>query len=121
MDVRSSTEKIKSVYISFSKKNSHLRFKAASIAKERGFLPLYPNIVADLTRTILSDEKRKVSDENERFNQIRKSSEVWVIGSIEDDIKEDVELAKRLGKKIKYFEVERDGINIKEVERKQGK
>jgi len=109
--------KSKMVYISVSRENFGHRFKAASMAKDRGFLPVYPNIVADLTKTVkASAEATGPSRDEERLDQIRKAAEIWVIGEIAgDEMKEDIDLAKRFGRKIRYFHPTSQGGELLEV------
>jgi hypothetical protein len=109
--------KSKIVYISISQKNFGHRFKATGIAKDLGFLPVYPNIVSDLTKAVKTvAEASGPSRDAERLDQIRKASEVWVVGGVEGEMKEDIELAKRFGKRIRYFEVDKTGNALKEAE-----
>jgi hypothetical protein len=108
----------KIVYISISQKNFGHRFRASSMAKDLGFLPVYPNIVSDLTKAVEAvAETSGPSRDAERLDQIRKASEVWVIGVAEGEMKEDVELAKRFGKRLRYFEVEEQSNGLIEVEK----
>ncbi|MEM5871627.1 MAG: hypothetical protein QW051_02010 [Candidatus Aenigmatarchaeota archaeon] len=113
----SMVKKEKIVYLCFSEKNSNLRFKAMSLAKERGFTPIYPNIVVDLTKTLgAAKEMEGSSKEDEKFSQIKKASEIWVLGEVEGEMKDDISLGKRLGKKIRYFKVYKQGVNLNLIE-----
>ena len=112
------TGRSKIVYMSISQKNFGHRFRASSMAKDLGLLPVYPNIVSDLTKAVKpAAETSGPSRDAERLDQIRKASEVWVIGGIEGEMKEDVELAKRFGKRIRYFEVEGQSNGLIELEK----
>jgi hypothetical protein len=102
------------VYISFSKKNPGQRFKAMRLATERKMLPVYPGIVSDLAQ--VDAAKDKEARDKERWEQIKKSSEIWVVGEISREMAEDIELAKRLAKRIRYFEPAQADADLKEID-----
>lgn len=102
------------VYISFSKKNLGHRFKAMRMATERRMIPVYPGIVSDLAQ--VNTAKDKEARDKERWEQIKKSSEVWIVGEISREMTEDIDLAKRLAKKIRYFETTQADADLKEID-----
>ena len=100
------------VYISISKKNFGQRFKAVKMATERKMVPVYPGIVADLAQV---DAANGEARDRERLEQIKKASEIWVVGEISREMAEDIELAKRLAKKVRYFEPAQAGADLRET------
>jgi hypothetical protein len=105
---------LKTVYISVSKKNFGMRFKAVRMASERRMLAVYPGIVADLAQ-VKTDPNDRDARDRERLEQIKKSSEVWVVGEIGREMEEDISLAKRLGRKVRYFKLAQAGMDLKET------
>jgi hypothetical protein len=108
------------VYVSISKNNFGQRFKAMRMATAKKLVPVYPNIAADfaeVTRIVNDKEAR----DKERLDQLRKASEVWVIGEINKEMMEDIDLAKRMNKKVKYFEPTPADADLKEVDSSQAK
>jgi hypothetical protein len=104
------------VYISVSKSNYGQRFKAMRMASSRKLIPVYPNIVADFAQFNPNKERDKDARDKERWVQIKKASEVWVIGEINREMTEDIDLAKRLAKKIHYFETTPSDADLKEID-----
>jgi hypothetical protein len=102
------------VYISISRKNFGQRFKAMKMATERKMVPVYPGIVSDLAQIRAAEDRE--SRDRERLGQIKKASEVWVVGEISREMTEDIELAKRLAKKIRYFEPAQAGADLRETD-----
>ncbi len=92
----------KSVYILFAKTNSAHRTKISKFVLDSGSIPSYPAIVTDFYSQVPSPAEG--TERDRRDSIIRRADEVWVFGEISSDVDNEVRLAKRLGKPLKYFD-----------------
>ena len=102
----------KAVYVLFAKTNSAHRTKISKFVLDSGSIPSYPAIVSDFYSEIPSPAAG--TERDRRDSIIRRADEVWVFGEISTELDDEVRLAKRLGKPVKYF----DGApnNIAEIQ-----
>ncbi|MCX6817816.1 MAG: hypothetical protein NTU57_03085 [Candidatus Aenigmarchaeota archaeon] len=108
------------VYISISKNDFGQRFKAMRMATVMKLIPVYPNVAADFAQVTRITNDKEARDK-ERLGQIKKASEVWVIGEMNREMLEDVDLARRMNKKVKYFEPTAKDAELKEIDASQAK
>lgn len=89
----------RAVYILFNEMNSRYRFRATKFVMDHGFIPLYPTIVGDFFDI---PERIRTPD---RDRLLRQADEIWVFGDANTSMQGQITLARRLGKKVKHFQV----------------
>ena len=94
-------QKKKTVYILFNEMNSRYRFRAAKFVIQSGFVPTYPTIVGDFFEDIATRRQDKDS-------LIRNCNEVWVFGEVSSGMSDQINVAKHLGKRVKFYSVAGD-------------
>lgn len=105
--------KLRVVFTAHSSKNSHLAMQICKFVFENGCAPinlfnLYGYFMFDLV------DKEKVFAANNEL--IKRSDELWVFGEITEGVFIEMELAKHLGKPIKYFEIVTNSpLTVKEM------
>ncbi|MBU5688289.1 MAG: hypothetical protein QW350_04740 [Candidatus Aenigmatarchaeota archaeon] len=90
------------VFTAHSSKNSHLSMQICKFVFENGHIPvnlfnLYGYFMFDLI------DKQKIFLANNEL--IKRSDELWVFGEITEGVFIEIELTKKLGKPIKYFDI----------------
>ncbi len=102
-------KKKKLVYIGMSKHMFYFGKHAVKFVLERGFVPISPYGTFDyfLLDTVNRDLVREANN-----NLLMVSDEFWVFGPISDGVLAEIQLAKELGKPVRYFKV----INSKEIQ-----
>lgn len=105
------------VFTAHSSRNSHLAMQICKFVFESGHIPinvfnLYGHFMFDLVN------KEKVFAANNEL--IKRSDELWVFGEITEGVFIEIELAKYLGKPIKYFDIITNSpFQIKEIDEKE--
>ena len=89
------------VFILFNDLNSRYRFRATKFVQGSGYIPVYPAIVGDFFE--VNQKKPRGVDEKDRM--IRKSDEMWVFGAVNSSMQDQIDLARRLRKKLRFFYV----------------
>lgn len=106
-------EKIKVVYTAHSKHLFYAKMLISTYVLEQSLLPLNPfnnwaNFMDDMV-----DRKKIVRANN---NLIIISDELWQFGPIADGCLAEIRLAKKLGKKVRYFSAGKKLEDIKELQ-----
>ena len=89
------------VFILFNDLNSRYRFRAAKFVQGSGYVPVYPAIVGDFFEV----NQKKFRGVDEKDQMIRKADEMWVFGAVNSSMQDQIELALRLKKKLRFFYV----------------
>ena len=106
----------KSAYLCVSTTNSHNRVHIAKFITESGYIPVYPEMMKDFYSI---EDKNKISHEEVKDNSMKNCDEFWVFGSIDVRMKEDISLALKLRKRVRYFDISRVPKSIKEITKEQ--
>ena len=89
------------VYIMFSDMNARYRFRATKFVLEKGFTPLYPSMERDFFD--VQGDSRTGTDE--KSSVLKKCEQIWVFGEANASMWDQINTAKKLRKKIRYFNV----------------
>ncbi|MBU0953059.1 MAG: hypothetical protein KKA90_01405 [Nanoarchaeota archaeon] len=92
----------KTVYALFSRLNRKHKIHISKFVLDQGAIPSFPTIVEDFYNTKPLTTVETIAERKDAI--VRRADEVWVFGEISDDILDDVLLARRLGKKLRYFD-----------------
>ncbi len=92
----------KVVAIGLSRKNFSHRIDVTRFVISQSAIPLYPGITRDWYN--IETKKAELKDSIEDF--IKRADEFWVFGMLSEELQANVKLAKRLGKPVRYFELE---------------
>ena len=106
---------IKSVYPAYSKHTFYFRAHISGYILKKGFLPLNPFMIFDY---FLTDTVKREIVRNANNNLVKMADEIWVFGPISDGVLAEIILAKKLNKKVKYFEIAKSK-QIKEILKSQ--
>jgi len=106
------SEKIPVVFTAMSKHNFHLKDIISGVVLEAGYLPLNPFMSFGYFLNDLVDRDLIRRANN---NMIMISDELWVFGIIADGVLFEIKLSMENNKKIKFFNVDGHGVNIKEI------
>jgi len=106
----------KLIFTAMSKKNFFQKWRVVKFVLEQGSVPLNPFMLYDyfLVDSVDHDLVRNAS-----HRIIEKSDELWVFGEIADGVKREIEIAKKLNKPIKYFDI--SGLPEKVIEINENK
>jgi len=104
--------KTKVVFAAMSKRNFYIREYIIKFILEKGFTPMCAFMMYSyfLLGTV---ERERLIDANNEL--IVRSDELWVFGEISDGVTKEINLAKNLKMKIKYFEIEPDALRFTEI------
>jgi hypothetical protein len=99
---------MKLVYTAVSKKLFYFRMHISKFVLEKNCIPLNPFMLWEyfMLDTVERDKIRKANN-----TLVEKVDELWVFGKVSDGVLKEIELAKKMGKPIKYFAV----VNSKEI------
>jgi len=102
----------KLIYTALSKKNFFQRNRISKFVLEKNFIPLNPFM---LFGYYLGDsvDHDLVRQSNNKL--VEKSDELWVFGEISDGVEREIDIAKKLNKKIRYFDISGLPEEIKEI------
>ncbi|MBN2043089.1 MAG: hypothetical protein JW754_04770 [Candidatus Aenigmarchaeota archaeon] len=102
------------VYTAMTKKLAFFKTHISRFVLEQGKVPLNPFMLFDyfLLDTV---DRRKFYEAN--ASMIKRSDEVWVFGPVSDGVAEEISLAKKEGKPVRFFEVT-DSKEIREIDEK---
>jgi len=106
----------KLVYTALSKKNFFQKWRIVKFILEKGLVPLNPFMLYDY---FLVDSVDHDLVRNANNTIIERCDEVWVLGEIADGVEREIEIAKRLNKPIKYFDISKLPEEIKEISEKE--
>jgi len=104
--------KAKVVFAAMSKQNFYLREYIIKFILEKGYTPMCAFMMYSYYLLGTVDREKLFAATNEL---IVRSDELWVFGEITEGVAMEVELAKKLKKKIRYFIIEPDTVLFKEI------
>jgi len=107
-------EDMKLIYPAFSKHNFYFREHISKYILEQRGVPLNPFMIFQYF--MLDSVDREVIRDANRSIITKVAEEVWVFGQIADGVLEEIRLAKRLKKPLRYFEIV-GSREIKEISR----
>ena len=105
----------KLIYIAMSKKNFFQKWRIVKFVLEKGFVPLNPFMLFDYY-VADSINHKLVTDANNTV--VERADEIWIFGEIADGVKREIEIAKKLNKPIKYFDISKIPEEVKEISEK---
>ena len=115
------TQRLKSdkplVYTAMSKRLFYSRMFVSKYVLEQNAVPLNPFMVFDyfLLDSVDRDLVRQGNN-----NLVKRSDEIWVFGSVSNGVLAEIELARKMNKPVKYFQIsdkqDITQVNINEVE-----
>jgi hypothetical protein len=101
-------EKLPVIYTAISKHFFYYRMHISKYVLSNGAVPLNPFTLFDYF--ILDGAERKtIREANNRM--VSRADELWVFGPVSDGVKEEIDLAEKASKKIRYFSI----IGSKEI------
>jgi len=106
---------MKLIYPAFSKHLFYFRMHISKFVLENNCVPLNPFMIHEyfLLDTV---DRDKIRESNNAI--VEKAEELWVFGKISDGVLAEINLAKKSGKPIRYFEVIKSK-DIKEISEKE--
>ncbi len=104
-------EKKKVVFALMDYNNVKNRVLISKFIMDNSCIPVYPNMVPDFFTTVDVRPTLKAADDHEF---IRKCDEVWVFGREDRKTKENIKIAVKFRKPVRYFEIS-DSSSIKEI------
>jgi hypothetical protein len=69
---------------------------------QKGFVPLNPFMIFEY---FMLDTVNRNTIRNANNNLVKKADELWVFGQVSDGVLDEIKLAKKLRKPIKYFSI----------------
>ena len=102
----------KLVYTAMSKKNFFQKWRIVKFVLEKGFIPLNPFMLFDY---YMADSVDQDLVRNANNSVVERVDEIWVFGEISDGVKREIDIAKKLNKQIKYFDISKLPKEIKEI------
>ncbi len=106
----------KIIFTAMSKKNFFQKWRVVKFVLEQGSVPLNPFMLYDYF-LVDSVDHGLVRDANHKI--IERCDEVWVFGEIADGVEREIEIAKRLNKPTKYFDISKLPEKIREIDEKE--
>jgi len=102
----------KLIYTALSKKNFFQKLRISKFVLEKDFIPLNPFMLFDyyLGDGVDHDLVRKANNK-----LVERSDELWVFGEISDGVDREIDIAKKLNKKIRYFDISDLPEEIREI------
>lgn len=101
---------MKLVYTAFSKKLFYFRMQISVFVLSKKYVPLNPFMIFEYFLVDKLDRKL-FYDANAQL--VRRADELWVFGEISDGVLDEIQIAKKNKKPIKYFDI----INSKEIKK----
>lgn len=101
---------MKLVYPAFSKHYFFFRMFISKYVLEKNCVPLNPFMIWEY---FLLDSVPRQKVKNGNNTLVKRADEIWVFGPISDGVLEEIRLAKKEKKPIKYFAI----INSKEIKK----
>jgi len=100
----------KLIFTAYSKYNFYFREHISKFVLETGNVPLNPFMSFEyfMLDTVPRDVVRNANN-----TLVKKAEELWIFGQIADGVLNEIEIAKKDNKPIKYFEI----VNSKEIKK----
>lgn len=92
------------IYTAMSKHVFYYRTFISAYVLENGGVPLNPFMIFDYFLSDLVDRNLVREGNN---NIVMRADELWVFGDVSNGVLAEILIAKKLGKKIKYFEIQK--------------
>ena len=92
------------VYTAMSKHLFYYRMHISKFVLENGGVPLNPFMIFDYF--LLDSVDRNLVREGNN-NIVKKSGELWVFGNVSNGVLAEIQIAKKMGKLVKYFKIEK--------------
>lgn len=107
---------MKLVYAAHSKHYFYFTRHISKFILEQSCVPLNPFMIHDyfLLDTV---DREAIRDSNNTL--VRRCDEVWVFGPVSDGVLEEIRLARRIGKPVRYFDIQ--SRNIVEIDKDKTK
>jgi hypothetical protein len=109
-------ENKKVVFTAQSCRNFHLRMLICKHAFEQNVVPVNPFNTFGYYLYELVDRNLVRNGNN---NLMQRCDELWVYGDISDGVLAEVQMFKKLGKPIKFFDISEISSNIKEISQEE--
>lgn len=106
---------MKLVYTAISKHFFYFRMHITKFVLQKGCTPLNPYMIHEY---FLLDAVERDTIRNSNNNLVGRADEIWVFGPVADGVLEEIRLAKRLNKPIKYFAIA-DSKEIEEISKNE--
>lgn len=106
------TQKIPVAYTAFSKHCFYAKMQISSYVLDRDYLPLNPFTNWGYFMDDMVERDRVVRANN---NLVRIADELWQFGPIADGCLAEIKLARKLGKKVRFFSVGKKLKDIREL------
>jgi len=108
---------MKLIYSAHSKHFFYFRMHISKFILEQNYVPLNPFMIFEY---FMFDAIDRNTIRNANNNLIKKVDELWVFGPVSNGVLEEIRLAKKLNKPIRYFKIIKSeeivGIQKDEVE-----
>ena len=102
---------MKLVYTAFSKHYFYFRMQISKFVLDHNCVPLNPFMIHEYFMLDTVD-RQKVRDSNNTL--VIRCDEVWVFGPVSDGVLEEIRLAKKNNKSVRYFAI-KDSKEISEI------
>lgn len=93
---------MKVVYTAMASKMFHLRVLVSTFVMKKDCVPINPFMNFDY---FLFDKVKRESIIEANFELLKRCDELWVFGEISDGVQEEIRLAEKLHKTVRYFKV----------------
>jgi hypothetical protein len=103
----------KVIFTAMSKRNFFQKWRIVNFVLKKGEVPLNPFMMFDY---FMSDSIEHDIVRNANNTLVERCDELWVFGDIADGVKKEMDMAKRLGKPIKFFDISKLPGGIEEIE-----
>src|SRR3989338_8913784 len=104
-------EKMELVYPAYSKHNFYFRQHISRYVLEQDCVPLNPFMIFEY---FMLDTVDRDAIRNANNNLVTRADEVWIFGPISNGVLEEIRLAKKEGKPLRYFAIVKSK-DIKEI------
>ena len=92
----------KLIFTAMSKKNFFQKWRVVKFVLNKEMVPLNPFMLFDY---FMADSVNHDLVREANHKTIEKCDELWVFGEIADGVQREIEIAKRLNKTIRYFDI----------------
>lgn len=99
---------MKLVYTAFSKHYFYFRQHISKFVLQYNCVPLNPFMIHEY---FLLDTIDRQTIRNSNNTLVKRCDEVWVFGPVSDGVLEEIRLAKKMNKPIRYYEI----VNSREI------
>lgn len=90
------------IYLLMSTATSQHRVAISTFVMEQGHIPLYPSMIADYYPGLKTHQRDAGGRESDDL--FRKADEIWVVGAVNQTLSDQIAVAKRLRKTVRFFD-----------------